>query len=62
MGIRYAQITRIPEVIAVAGGLEKGDAITALLHSQVISSPVTDSTVATRLLHEPSMPPRVRRT
>lgn len=60
MAIPYADLERIPEVIAVAGGEAKIEALRAVLRGRAVTSAVTDSTVAARLLaHEP--PTRRRR-
>ena len=54
MAIPYAELERIPEVIAVAGGEAKADAIRAVLRGRAVTSVVTDSAVARELLaHEP---------
>ncbi|MDI3418647.1 sugar-binding transcriptional regulator [Streptomyces luteolus] len=52
MAIPYADLVRIPEVIAVAGGEAKTDAVRAALRGGVITSLVTDSAVAAKLLAE----------
>ncbi|WP_453985847.1 sugar-binding transcriptional regulator [Brevibacterium casei] len=50
MGIPYQRLQEIPEVIAVAGGESKTEAIRAALRSRAVTSIVTDSDVAARLL------------
>ncbi|GLY70288.1 sugar-binding transcriptional regulator [Amycolatopsis taiwanensis] len=46
------ELRRIPEVIGVAGGPKKTEAVASALASGLISSLVTDSTLAARLLEE----------
>ncbi len=53
IGISAKQIRRIPDVIGIGGGLEKGDAIAAVLRGGWINTLVTDSGVAKRLLALP---------
>lgn len=50
IGVSEADLRRIPDVIGVAGGLAKTDAIRAALRSGLLSSLVTDVHVAHRLL------------
>ncbi len=50
IAITADELRRIPEVIAVAGGPRKSDAVRAALRSGLISSLVTDTALATRLL------------
>lgn len=50
VGIPYETLKKIPDVIAVAGGVTKIDAIRAALKSKLISSIVTDEIVARKLL------------
>lgn len=50
VGITLDEFRAIPEVIGVAGGREKADAIAAVLRSGVISTLVTDSETARRVL------------
>ncbi|MEV6105497.1 sugar-binding domain-containing protein [Streptomyces sp. NPDC051940] len=50
------RLRRIPEVVAIAGGLRKAAAIGAVLRSGLVTSLVTDTAVADYLLHE-SRPP-----
>jgi hypothetical protein len=52
IGVGEAELRRIPDVIGVAGGLGKTEAIRAALHSGLLTSLVTDSFVARRLLAE----------
>jgi DNA-binding transcriptional regulator LsrR (DeoR family) len=49
LAINTKQIRRIPEVIAIAGGVEKADAILAALRGNWITTLVTDAGVARRL-------------
>jgi DNA-binding transcriptional regulator LsrR (DeoR family) len=56
MAIPYPDLERIPEVIAVAGGLHKTEAIRSVLHGRVVTSLVTDADVATRLLADGPLP------
>ena len=44
------QLRRIPEVVGIAGGLEKANAILAVLRGNWITTLVTDAGVARRLL------------
>ena len=48
--ITSAQLRRIPDVIGIGGGLEKADAILAVLRGEWIDILVTDAGVARRLL------------
>jgi len=48
--ITAAQLRRIPEVIGIGGGLEKAEAIAAVLRGGWIDVLVTDAGVARRLL------------
>ena len=50
VGITIAELRKVPEVIAIAGGPEKVDAIIAVLKSGAVNTLVTDSQTATRLL------------
>lgn len=50
VGVPYEILRNIPEVIAVAGGMEKVEAIRLALKSRLVSSLVTDATVARALL------------
>lgn len=52
IGVGEADLRRIPDVIGVAGGSGKTEAIRAALHSGLLSSLVTDVHVARRLLAE----------
>lgn len=45
------RLRRIPEVLAIAGGVRKGDAIDAVLRSGLVTSLVTDTAAADHLLH-----------
>lgn len=46
------RLRRIPEVVAIAGGLRKASAIGAVLRSGLVTSLVTDTAVADYLLTE----------
>ncbi|GAB3141512.1 sugar-binding domain-containing protein [Amycolatopsis stemonae] len=50
MAIPYAELERIPEVIAVAGGEAKTEALRSVLRGRAVTSVVTDSAVAAALL------------
>jgi len=50
IGITVDELRRVPEVIAIAGGHQKIDAITAALKSGIVNTLITDSTTATGLL------------
>jgi DNA-binding transcriptional regulator LsrR (DeoR family) len=50
IAIPYADLVRIPEVIAVAGGVAKTDAIGSVLRGRAVTAVVTDADVARRLL------------
>ncbi|WP_368498370.1 sugar-binding transcriptional regulator [Herbiconiux sp. A18JL235] len=50
VGISAAELRRVPEVVAVAGGSEKTAAIAAALRSGLVRTLVTDSHTATGLL------------
>ena len=50
LALNAMQIRRIPEIVAIAGGLEKADAILAALRGKWITTLVTDAGVARRLL------------
>lgn len=60
MAIPYADLERIPEVIAVAGGEPKTEALRAVLRGRAVTSVVTDTAVAARLLAQepPTRQPR----
>lgn len=59
IAIPFRDLERIPEVVAVAGGTSKTEAIGSLLRGRVVTSLVTDSAVATRLLTvEPRLLPK----
>jgi DNA-binding transcriptional regulator LsrR (DeoR family) len=55
LAISAKQIRRIPEIIAIAGGLEKTHAILAALRGNWITTLVTDAGVARRLLELPKL-------
>jgi DNA-binding transcriptional regulator LsrR (DeoR family) len=50
LAISAKQIRRIPEIIGIAGGLEKAQAILAALRGNWVTTLVTDAGVARRLL------------
>ena len=50
VAISAEQLRRIPEVIAVAGGESKAEAIYAVLRGRVATSVVTDESAARRLI------------
>ncbi|SFK43141.1 transcriptional regulator [Streptomyces pini] len=52
------RLRRIPEVIAIAGGRRKAEAIGAVLRSGLVTSLVTDTAAADYLLHETGPGPR----
>ncbi|MGI8546355.1 MAG: sugar-binding transcriptional regulator [Gemmatimonadaceae bacterium] len=52
IGVTEAELRRVPEVIAVAGGMQKVSAISAVLRSGILNTIITDSTVATHLLEQ----------
>lgn len=52
------RLRRIPEVVAIAGGLRKADAIGAVLRSGLVTSLVTDTAAADHLLLETGPGPR----
>ncbi|MFR9726372.1 sugar-binding transcriptional regulator [Streptomyces sp. MS19] len=51
--VEAERLRRIPEVVAIAGGRRKADAIGAVLRSGLVTSLVTDVTAADRLLAQP---------
>lgn len=64
MAIAYAELARIPEVIAIAGGTAKTRAVRSVLRGRAVTSVVTDSEVAAQLLAEDpptKQPGRIRR-
>jgi DNA-binding transcriptional regulator LsrR (DeoR family) len=50
VGVSAAQIRAVPTVIGVAGGLEKTDAIRAVLNGGWLTTLITDAAVAHRLI------------
>lgn len=50
LSVSAAQLRRVPEVVAVAGGEHKAEAIAVMLRTGLISTLVTDSAVARALL------------
>ncbi len=59
MAIPYTDLEQIPEVIAVAGGEAKTEAVRAALRGRAVTTVVTDSAVAAKLLAQE--PPTQRR-
>jgi DNA-binding transcriptional regulator LsrR (DeoR family) len=53
VGVSAAQIRAVPTVIGVAGGLEKTDAIRAVLNGGWLTTLITDAAVAHRLIDHP---------
>lgn len=53
VGLSAAQIRALPTVIGVAGGLEKTDAIRAVLRGGWLTTLITDAAVAQRLIDDP---------
>lgn len=51
--VEAERLRRVPEVVAIAGGRRKADAIGAVLRSGLVTSLVTDTTAADRLLTQP---------
>lgn len=59
LAISYEELSQVPEVIAVAGGVIKTEAIGSVLRGRAITSLVTDDGVARQLLNrEPRLLPR----
>ena len=52
IGITGEQLMRIPEVVLVAGGLEKVDALRAAIRANFVTSLVTNSSVAHALIND----------
>ncbi|MEU8351436.1 MULTISPECIES: sugar-binding transcriptional regulator [Streptomyces] len=52
------RLRRIPEVVAIAGGRRKAEAVDAVLRSGLVTSLVTDTAAADHLLHEAGPQPR----
>jgi DNA-binding transcriptional regulator LsrR (DeoR family) len=52
------RLRRIPEVLAIAGGMRKAAAIDAVLRSGLVTSLVTDTAAADHLLHSTGPAPR----
>lgn len=50
IGITPAEISRVPKVIGIAAGPSKADALKAVLLSGLLTSVITDSGIATKLL------------
>ena len=50
LAITLQQLRAIPEVIVVAGGLQKTDALRAVLRTGIVTSLVTDARMAERLI------------
>ncbi|WP_175541457.1 sugar-binding transcriptional regulator [Streptomyces aidingensis] len=51
--VEAERLRRIPEVVAIAGGRRKGDAIAAVLRSGLVTSLVTDTAAADYLMRVP---------
>lgn len=60
MAIPDAALEHIPEVIAVAGGKAKTEALGAIRHGRAVTSVVTDSAVAAKVAPQ-ELPTRRRR-
>ncbi|SEN86220.1 transcriptional regulator [Actinacidiphila rubida] len=56
--IEADRLRRIPEVLAIAGGMKKAGAIDAVLRSGLVTSLVTDTAAADHLLHSTGPAPR----
>ncbi|MFC4032048.1 sugar-binding transcriptional regulator [Streptomyces polygonati] len=56
--IEADRLRRIPEVLAIAGGMRKAAAIDAVLRSGLVTSLVTDTAAADHLLRAPAPAPR----
>jgi DNA-binding transcriptional regulator LsrR (DeoR family) len=56
--IEADRLRRIPEVLAIAGGMRKAAAIDAVLRSGLVTSLVTDTAAADHLLHATGPAPR----
>jgi DNA-binding transcriptional regulator LsrR (DeoR family) len=56
--IEADRLRRIPEVLAIAGGLRKAAAVDAVLRSGLVTSIVTDTAAADYLLHSTDPLPR----
>jgi DNA-binding transcriptional regulator LsrR (DeoR family) len=50
IGITGEQLRRIPEVVAVAGGLVKANAVSVVLKAGFVTTLITNASVAQRLL------------
>jgi DNA-binding transcriptional regulator LsrR (DeoR family) len=61
LAIDTERLRRVPEVLAIAGGIRKARAIAAVLRSGLITSLVTDAVVANHLLNTPEQPPHPAR-
>jgi Putative sugar-binding domain len=46
------QLRRIPEVLAVAGGVDKADAVSVVLHAGFVTTLITKASVAQQLLKQ----------
>jgi DNA-binding transcriptional regulator LsrR (DeoR family) len=49
LGITTAQLRKVPRVVAIAGGLDKVDAIAAALHAGIVNVLITDQSAAEAL-------------
>ncbi|SEQ44680.1 DNA-binding transcriptional regulator LsrR, DeoR family [Microlunatus flavus] len=62
IGISHAELVRVPEVVAVAGGPTKAAALRSVLRGRVVTSVVTDADAARELLAgDATLQPAVRR-
>ncbi|PWI42123.1 transcriptional regulator [Streptomyces sp. ICBB 8177] len=52
------RLRAVPEVVAIAGGIRKANAVGAVLRSGLVTSLVTDTAAADHLLHQQSPGPR----
>jgi DNA-binding transcriptional regulator LsrR (DeoR family) len=60
--VEAERLRRVPEVVAIAGGRRKADAIAAVLRSGLVTSLVTDTVAADRLLAQsPGLRPALER-
>jgi DNA-binding transcriptional regulator LsrR (DeoR family) len=52
IGITGEQLRRIPEVVAVAGGVDKADAVGVVLRTGFVTTLITNASVAQQLLKQ----------
>lgn len=50
ISIEFEKLRKIPEVIGIAGGAEKADAISVVLESGLLTGIITDVSAARRVL------------